>query len=405
MKKYLILIPFHAKIGDGCDYIEQTIKILGRNNSIYGIAQSDRYSLRDLPQFLQKKAHIITHMWNGTIIRPLFFIPGQRWKFIEKTNILLWAVAVWLYVSLRYSHTTKILWIFEPLDAPLWLRVCKGFISLYCCIDAQFDRGVNWANDERYVVRHCNGMSVISDMLLDIHSHMRRDLVKAPWGFAEDVFNKFRKTSRKIPDNVYTVGYVGAICYRLDFPFLTELVRSLPDVKFVFAGPVVTGLISGDATVWKLFADICSNKNVKYVGNFYKKDIPGLISSFSVGLIPYSTKYVFNLASFPLKLFEYFYFGIPVVSTKIREMRNFQRLVCCTSQAAEAVRFINDVVQNGWPDQFAREQKQIVRRHSWQRFVRACMDLIEHRTELPFRNIQKPIDDRHDNQNRMKNRT
>ena len=113
-------------------------------------------------------------------------------------------------------------------------------------------------------------------------------------------------------NNRRIVGYVGNIsAFRLDFDLLSEIVYRCKDLAFVFAGPVENDLQTQD---WVKRLKLINN--IQFLDEICYQDVPKLIYSFSVGIIPYKLN-SFNLGTNPNKFFEYSAMAIPCVSTEI----------------------------------------------------------------------------------------
>jgi Glycosyltransferase len=119
------------------------------------------------------------------------------------------------------------------------------------------------------------------------------------------------------PANSKIVGYVGSIDKRLDYDLLEDLVSSLPGKRFVFVGRVTyeTG-----AERLKQFP------NVVFMGAKKVQELPALIASFEVGIIPF-LKNEFTAGIYPLKINEYLAVGIPVVSTNFGYLQDFSNII------------------------------------------------------------------------------
>lgn len=105
--------------------------------------------------------------------------------------------------------------------------------------------------------------------------------------------------------------YVGSIENWFDFELLDRAAVALPGVSFVVIGP--------DSPCAQ---KIKSRANVHFLGPRPFKDIPAYLQRADVGLIPFDVQSHAGLLDYvnPLKLYEYFACGLPVVSTRWREL-------------------------------------------------------------------------------------
>lgn len=101
------------------------------------------------------------------------------------------------------------------------------------------------------------------------------------------------------------VGYFGAIAPWLWYQAISELIRSRPDLGFVFIGPEYNeGCIS----------QLPQTENVLCLGPVDYKVLPSYARQFDVCWIPFIPGEIARTTS-PLKLFEYFALEKPVVTT------------------------------------------------------------------------------------------
>lgn len=113
-----------------------------------------------------------------------------------------------------------------------------------------------------------------------------------------DAFRAFRRKYPKV------VGYFGALAPWIWYEEVNKLIKSRPDLGFIFIGPDYYGGLDR----------ISKAKNVLCTGPIDYQDLPAYAKNFDVCLIPFEPGEIARTTS-PLKLFEYFALEKPVVVT------------------------------------------------------------------------------------------
>jgi len=105
------------------------------------------------------------------------------------------------------------------------------------------------------------------------------------------------------------IGYFGAIADWIDLDLVYEVARRRPQYSFVLIGQVFGRDVSA----------LESLGNVRLLGNKPYTDIPAYLHGFDACLIPFLLNQV-TKATDPVKLYEYFSLGKPVVATDMKEL-------------------------------------------------------------------------------------
>ncbi len=124
------------------------------------------------------------------------------------------------------------------------------------------------------------------------------------------------------------VGYVGALANWLDFELIEEVAKLRPDITFVLTGPEYAG---GES--------LPSGENIILTGPVAYPLVPSVMRAFDVSWIPFKPGNIAKSTS-PLKLFEYFASGQPViVNSDMRECTAFEEVFAASSadEYAEAI--------------------------------------------------------------------
>jgi hypothetical protein len=115
------------------------------------------------------------------------------------------------------------------------------------------------------------------------------------------------------------LGYLGPIFARLNLPILREFLAQNRNWHFVYFGE------SNDLPA----------PNAHAMAWRTPEELAKLVASFDVGLMPYDCTEMKNLHCSPLKLYDYFLAGLPVVATPILAISEFKDLIYAGSTAQE----------------------------------------------------------------------
>lgn len=104
-----------------------------------------------------------------------------------------------------------------------------------------------------------------------------------------------------------TVGYVGKIGRRVDLDLVTTAARNLPDVRFVFAGPIL------DREYEKPLREM---DNIKLLGDVNYAKVPELLQTFDIGWVPHRVGEG-EVGGDVIKTYEYRAAWLPVLTTPV----------------------------------------------------------------------------------------
>jgi glycosyltransferase involved in cell wall biosynthesis len=141
-----------------------------------------------------------------------------------------------------------------------------------------------------------------------------------------------------------TAGYFGAIEDWFDVEAVRLAAEQNPDIRFELIGKVENP---------RAF-QLERLHNVRLAGEVDYQELPRRMAGFSMGLLPFRDTPLTRSAS-PIKLYEYFASGIPVVARRLPELEAFGHIVALAHSPAEFARLIGRTVSFDTPAQ--REQR------------------------------------------------
>lgn len=183
-------------------------------------------------------------------------------------------------------------------------------------------------------------MIVTSPTLKDSYQVHTRRCELIPNGFDENLFDGQPKP---MPPEIAPIpkpiaGFVGTLFSFLDYQLIYDAAKAMPNVSFVFIGPVEKNGKQGVDLVNSL-------KNTYFLGPKKKEMIPDYVSNFNVCINPFKVDNVSKAVS-PLKVYEYLATGRPVLSTPMAGLEK--------EEAGKWVQFVD-------PSQFVQKLSELIK--------------------------------------------
>jgi hypothetical protein len=152
--------------------------------------------------------------------------------------------------------------------------------------------------------------------------------------------------------------YVGAIYHWFDAALVSEVAAKLPDWDINLIGPAV---------FYGNMETLLAKPNINLLGTKNYRELPLFLGQADVAMIPFKINRLIQGTS-PIKLFEYFAAGLPVVTTMMPEVEPYQErgVAACRESATEFAQAVEDLYLNcdqsrcldigkssGWQERFA----------------------------------------------------
>lgn len=160
-------------------------------------------------------------------------------------------------------------------------------------------------------------------------------------------------------------GYVGVIDERLDLDLVADLAQLLPDWDIRMVGPV----IKIDETT------LPRANNISYYGLQPYEKLPELMGGFDVALMPFALNEATRSIS-PTKTLEYVAAGLPVASTRVRDVvADYATIVDLQDDARGFAAACRAVIDHSQQD---RDEKlmALLKLHHWDAIAARMEDLI-----------------------------
>ena len=249
---------------------------------------------------------------------------GQRFELSNRVNGIVSRIV--LRRGARRLPAPRVTWLYDPRTTWAIGRLGDAF-GVYDCVDDYAQQAAGRRNRILLAAadaRAAKDARVVFATTRALHDrHLRVNASTRLVGNAAD-FEHFAPAADRqhaapelagLPRPV--LGFAGNIAVsKVDLELLDALARADSTRTVLLAGPVEAGHATRLSTLAK-------HANVIWIGPVPYEELPRVVAAFDVGLIPYAENdYTRNV--FPLKLYEYFAAGKPVVATGLPEVAGLE---------------------------------------------------------------------------------
>lgn len=240
-----------------------------------------------------------------------------------------------------------------------------------------FNHTLKLDRQKQFCIKHADWViCTASELKNDVLLNGRRDRVHLVRNGVKTSHFTLPLTSASLPDAFklfcerydIIVGYFGAIAPWLWFDEINHLITTRTDIGFVFLG--------GEFNLGS--KKITNEKNVFIGGHIPYRDLPIFATHFDVCWIPFEPGEIAKTTS-PLKLYEYFALGKPVVvSSEMKECTQYPE-VFFGSNRHELSSAIDQAFSKSKDENFRQEMYRLALANDWQDRAKQLAEIIETR--------------------------
>ena len=211
-------------------------------------------------------------------------------------------------------------------DISLELKKRYGFKIIFDCLDdfVGFDNvSDERIKEEQILFSDSDLVSVSSLSLMQKATQFTNNHIFLPNACEFEHFNKNPDSKILSKFRKPIIGYFGSIADWFDTDLLEYVVKNRPDCSFVMIGHT----LGSDIRKLKNF------QNIHFMGERPYSELPKYLHGFDVCLIPFKKTPLIH-ATHPIKVYEYFAAGKPVVATDMPELHPMEK-ICYISATKE----------------------------------------------------------------------
>jgi GT2 family glycosyltransferase/ubiquinone/menaquinone biosynthesis C-methylase UbiE len=204
---------------------------------------------------------------------------------------------------------------------------------------------------------------------------VRPDAIYLPNGVEKDLFDREPEPNPALqdPDLAEIInsgrpiaGYYGALAGWFDYDLLRQVAELRQDWEFVLIGVDYDGSVGRTA--------IRSSKNIHWIGPRDYYTLPGYLHVFDVALIPFKLNDI-TVATSPLKLYEYFAGGKPVITTAMPECMLY-REVCIVNGPNEFSNALDIAYESASDVSFREQLRGLASKNTWSSRAKEALNAI-----------------------------
>ncbi|MFY9550358.1 MAG: polysaccharide pyruvyl transferase family protein [Thermoanaerobaculia bacterium] len=257
-----------------------------------------------------------------------------------------------------------------------WIDDLSVFPYERALLERNHERAFNEATLVASVARRLHTQALVrrpDALLLSNGVEYERFAAEAPPSVEDRDVAELRASGRPI------AGYYGALAAWFDYDLLDAVAALRPDWCFLLIGPMYDKSLQG--------RPMLKRENVRWIGPRDYHLLPGYLALFDVATIPFQINDI-TTATSPLKLYEYFAGGKPVVTTPMPECQAYPE-VAIARDAAEFAAALDRARERGKDAAFRERLRALARANTWDARIGIVLAALEEKTAEPHAHAER----------------
>lgn len=310
------------------------------------------------------KARIVTHQVRKKLGQALHLAAVEHSGSGQRLELL---------VESYYGDNASIIhWIFKPNQVDRLAHGADDQFIYEIYDDYTFDFGSGEVIGdmralEETICAKAQHVFFTADILADRKKQHCRAYSTVSNGVNFPIFQKYvaRNTGEHASDACKSAGYLGNLSDFFDWELMVEVTRSLPDVEFYFHGGIELNKL--DAKMGCV-ENLKAQPNTTFTGRLTREQGAAAIARYDVLLIPFIQNEAMDAVN-PLKLWEYFAVGKPVVSSRMKAIEGLADDVFFAESALGWVTVIQDILAADDPGNRSDRLQSLAEKMSWSKLT------------------------------------
>lgn len=302
-------------------------------------------------------------------------VPLQHFAVIRVINRHL--LHIWLGIWLKKLRFERpLLWTYSPLTFQLLVRTAFRKVVYHSVDDIAEQPGMPKRairSAESDLVALADVIFVTSLELFDRHKAINPNTYYMSNVCDYEHFARARDEVVVEPRDVFSlasprIGFIGAVSgYKLNFKLIRDMALERPQWSFVFVGEV------GEGDPWTDLEALRDLPNLHFIGGRPYADLPAYLKAFDVAILP-SALNAYTKAMFPMKFFEYLAAGLPVISTPLPALAEYDNVATFCSDSETFVKAIECSLRD--PDANVAERQRVAQQNTYASRTKRMLDIL-----------------------------
>ncbi len=252
------------------------------------------------------------------------------------------------------------LWTFLPNVAD-YVGTLGESLAVYYCVDewsmfSYLDREATIAA-ERALLGKVDCVFAINAELAERKRAIHAETHVSPHGVAHELFARALDEATTVPADIAklprpVLGFYGTLRDWVDLELVAQIARARPSWSIALIGQQLDDVSA-----------VAGLSNVHLLGRKPHHRLPAYCKGMDVGIIPYRLDERMKFVN-PIKLREYLSAGLPVVSTAVPEVRNYERWCAIAEGGAGFVEAIERALAGDSP-RLRQERSAAMKNETW----------------------------------------
>ena len=303
------------------------VNTIGMRNPTFSWADARKVVVKGSKMFRRKREAAATGNNNHVTVCQPFMLPGTGSRMVRAFNVR--SVTGKVRACLGQLDIRDPVVVATVPNASEYTELLRGRKVIYYCVD-DFSLWPGLAADvvrnmEAKLIEQADSIIAVSDTLYRRLAKSGKPTRLLTHGVDLEMFSTPVESELPLLNEIPKprVGFFGLIDGRMDWDVIVPLAKRMPEISFVFAGPV-------DASA----GELPQLENIHFIGRVEYRELPKFVAGLEALMLPYRTGELSEAIS-PLKLKEYLATGKPVVSTPIAEARRWSDVICNAETVVE----------------------------------------------------------------------